>query len=204
MNYLEIIPKELSHLILFHVTDPLELYDLYSSDVIKVILDDPLYWNEKIRYLFPESDDKNVPSNLLDYKNKSIEDKITNYKILLNAYNNTLKIIDPTKDYVGLWSYKVKNITFDLLVPRSAIDFSYNGRIKKIDSQFRNNLFMRFIEAKHILLNVNVGNGYWVYVEMVDRDRKAKRSTYGYKVLIKDAFNILLYIHCVGKHKTIF
>ena len=115
MLYFDLIPQELLHLILYNISSDDYILILYNIPIFKRILDDPSYWNGKIRYYlislnfnyyknFNININYNaIPSDLLNYKTRDIYSKMFKSKRVIMSYETTFQEINEIliRNYVG-------------------------------------------------------------------------------------------------------
>lgn len=82
--FFDILPKELNIIILFHLNDPVSLYEMKS--IFPEILLDDLFWSNKINYEFPFV---YVGIDMIG----EIESQIINYTKIKQSYDNTKTIL---------------------------------------------------------------------------------------------------------------
>ena len=218
--YFDIIPSEINDLIFGLIENPIELFNLYNSDIpiIKQILDNEYFWINKIRTQFTKVDLKHIQ---LNFKG-DIRSKIGYYNVLRKAYNITNNIIiestnesinqpEEGPDYSQVFEYNLISVSkFELLCPPSAFearDFSEYGRTEDWDrsiliknkiilSDFeRNDLFLEYIKVSSDSIKITI---YIGHIFKCDINGRRMNRDFIYEIELSDMYNLLFHIYVNG------
>ncbi len=108
VTYFDLIPRDITEIILQNVNESLDLYNLYESKILNEVLLDENYWMMRIKSYCKMVDVKqSIPSNLLDFNGSRFEIILMNYFTIINAYDYVTYII---KDHEGNVDFRNKLI----------------------------------------------------------------------------------------------
>ena len=217
MLYFDLIPQELLHLILYNISGDNDVFILYNIPIFKGILDDPSYWNGKIRYhliplIFNYYKNFNIninydaiPSDLLNYKTGDIYSRMFKSKRVIISYDTTFReineilirsyvepIYDDIEDMPDLVGnlYTLNNVSnFELLCPDSVVC----DRLKIFNIISTTNPVNHRISIDANLIGIIVNKSFYFIIK-----NKKHHKSYEYEVKLQNVFDLLLHLHCNG------
>ena len=137
---------------------------------------------------------KNIPSYLVDYKDKGIFHNLLKFKKILSAYNYTIDIIkhgiggyfeDPDVDFLMPFEYDLNQINdFDLL----CLSCSENEKVKIFNSL--QDIYTCTYQM--YLYKVRIYIGRYFYFQLSTPGYKGDK----YEVKLQNVFDLLLHLHC--------
>ena len=213
MLYFDIIPRELLHQILYNVLERKDVLTLYNSNIsiFRQVLDDPNYWNERVRYYiipfiinstnnkqFININYKAIPSDLLNYASEDIYSKMYKYERLVISYTNVISDIkqliiqSPTININCCVLYALNTITnFELVCPHSVICDKFE--ILNMIATVHPVTYSRNTDETGIIgISFNRGSTFYFTIVIEDIEH------FKYEVGVQNVFDLLLHLYCNG------
>ena len=210
--YFDIIPQELTHVILYNIDDINVIKNLYNSlDLMKNILLDHKFWNAKIRQNMPEVDLDFVPNYLYNYQGKSLDIILANYSLIYRCYNKVMKIIkyvygriieigklnDGDIIYVDHYSEKYMLALVNNFEVLKAHKSSSGGELLErflkgdFSETARSSIEILFYDDKIYKININFWSHHFT-------------NNITYIVTLRDALNLYMHIQCNGGIMSVY
>ncbi len=213
--YFDILPKELNYLILFNIPNN-DMTKLIEIRPLEGILDESNFWEQRVKYNFPNVTWELIPDYLYRYnKRQTFTQHFNRYYKLNLAYEKTIKILLTFKDSlsvaISVWYEEFteeerKDFDNDIKIfLQEDVSSFYTFRLNCINNFDVLNLWYTNKVEDNIELDIEkyykLEESYimiYLQYDMYSFGLKSNNEELIYNVEYIDIFNALLHLYCNG------